>query len=476
MDVKREVIVNDLKRILGDEKVFDDEALIRLYGKDAIFREGSAIALVLPESVEDVSKLLSYAYKNDLKIYPQGSATDLVGSSTPHSDGIILNLQRMNRIKEISVVDSYVVTEPGVRLFELNNVLSDYGYMFPVDPGSVKSASVGGAINSGAGGMMGAKYGTMKDYVLELQVVLPDENGTIMRIGSKTTKSRQGYDLVRLIVGSEGTLAVVTEATLKIVPIPENVVTIAGFFPSLEDLAKAVIDIKKSRFDILIMEFVDDLTVKSALENTKTKIRGEGNMLITSVITSIESADRVLNSLEEIFKLHGATKVYKARTQQESDELGLMDIRRNYYAASIQIAAKTRKKETNKIIVYPEDISVPPSKLVEAVRRIRELEKKYGIPMTLAGHISDGNIHPNIWVEEEDKEKLELLPKLIADIMRIGIELGGTMSSEHGIGTTKKEGLIEELEHKGGLKALELMRGIKRLFDPKGILNPDKVL
>lgn len=473
---RKEKIINELRSLLGYDKVFDDEILIRLYGKDAIFREGKAIALILPENVEDVSKLISYAYKNDIKIYPQGSATELVGSSTPHEDGVILNLQRMNKIKEISVIDSYVVAEAGVRLIELNNVLSDYGYMFPVDPGSVKSATVGGAVNSGAGGMMGAKYGTMKDYVLELQTVLADENGTIMRLGSKTTKSRQGYDLVRLIVGSEGTLAVVTEATLRIVPIPENVVTIAGFFPTLEELMKSVIEIKKRRFDVFIMEFVDDLTVKSALENTKTKISGEGNMLITSVITSIESADRILKQLEEIYTENGAIKVYRARTQQEMEELGLMDIRRNYAAASIQIAAKMRKKETNKIIVYPEDISVPPSKLVEAVRRIRDLEKKYGIPMTLAGHISDGNIHPNIWVEEGDRERLELLPKLIADIMGVGIELGGTMSSEHGIGTTKKEGLIKELEYKDGIKALELMRGIKKLFDPKGILNPDKVL
>lgn len=473
---RKEKIINELRSLLGYDKVFDDEILIRLYSKDAIFREGKAIALILPENVEDVSKLISYAYKNDIKIYPQGSATELVGSSTPHEDGVILNLQRMNKIKEISVIDSYVVAEAGVRLIELNNVLSDYGYMFPVDPGSVKSATVGGAVNSGAGGMMGAKYGTMKDYVLELQTVLADENGTIMRLGSKTTKSRQGYDLVRLIVGSEGTLTVVTEATLRIVPIPENVVTIAGFFPTLEELMKSVIEIKKRRFDVFIMEFVDDLTVKSAFENTKTKISGEGNMLITSVITSIESADRILNQLEEIYTENGAIKVYRARTQQEMEELGLMDIRRNYYAASIQIAAKMRKKETNKIIVYPEDISVPPSKLVEAVRRIRDLEKKYGIPMTLAGHISDGNIHPNIWVEEGDRERLELLPKLIADIMGVGIELGGTMSSEHGIGTTKKEGLIEELEYKDGIKALELMRGIKKLFDPKGILNPDKVL
>ncbi|MGB9729121.1 MAG: FAD-binding oxidoreductase [Thermoprotei archaeon] len=473
--VKRNDIINDLRRIVGNENVEDDELIIRLYVKNAVYMEGSAVAIVFPRSAEDVSKIVKYCYKNDVKIYPQGSASEIVGSSTPAENGVVLSLERMTKIKEINIIDSYVIVEPGLRLFELNQQLAKYGYIFPIDPASVKSASVGGAINSGSGGMMGAKYGTMKDWVLGLEFVLPDENGTILRLGSKTTKYRQGYDIIRLIVGSEGTLAIVTEAILKIIPLPENVITIAGFFSELKDLIETVIDIKKSRIDVLIMEFVDDKSVKIASEVMGSKIKGSGHYLVTSVAVAPEASERVLSALESIYISHGANYIYKSRNQDETEKMGLFDIRRNYYPASIKLASETRKDPMSRSLVYVEDISVPPSKLVDAVNRLRNLENKFNIPMTLGGHISDGNIHPVIWVEEKDKNKLNALHEMVREIMKIGIELGGTMSSEHGIGKTKKEGLVMELESKGSTKALELMKEIKKIFDPKNILNPDKV-
>ncbi|MEM3832914.1 MAG: FAD-binding oxidoreductase [Thermoprotei archaeon] len=473
--VKKDDAVNDLRKMIGSENVEDDELVIKLYVKNAVYMEGSAIAVVFPRSAEDVSKIIKYCYKNDVKIYPQGSASEIVGSSTPSENGIVLSLERMTKIKEINIVDSYVIVEPGLKLFELNQQLAKHGYIFPIDPASVKSASIGGAINSGSGGMMGAKYGTIKDWVLGLEFVLPDENGTILRIGSKTTKYRQGYDFIRLIVGSEGTLAIVTEAILKIIPLPENVVTIAGFFSELEDLMKTVIDIKKSKIDVLIMEFVDDKSVKIASEVVGSKIKGSGHFLITSVAIAPEASERILSTLENIYASHGANSIYKAKNQDETEKMGLFDIRRNYYPASIKLAAETRKDPMSRPLVYVEDISVPPSKLIDAVNRLRNLENKFNIPMTLGGHISDGNIHPVIWVEEKDEDKLNALYEMVKEIMKIGIELDGTMSSEHGIGKTKKEGLIMELESKGSMKALELMKEVKKIFDPKNILNPDKM-
>jgi len=473
MDSKR--IVNDLKKIVGQDNVEDDELIMKLYSRDAAYIEGSALAVVFPTSTKQVSDLVKYAYKNDLKIYPQGSTTELVGSSTPYKDGIIVSFSKMNRIKELNIVDSYVVVDPGVRINDLNIYLAKEGYMFPIDPASTRSASIGGSINNGAGGMMGVKYGTIKDWVLELEVVLPNESGTILRFGCKTMKCRNGYDLVRLIVGSEGTLALVTEATLKITPLPENIVTVASFFPTLDDLINVVTELKKERMNLFIAEFVDEQTVEAVSKVLNPKIKGNGNLLIVSIDAPLELADKTLDSLEKIMRNNNATSIFKARTSKEAEEMGVFDIRRGYYPASITIASKESRDPTSRIFVYVEDISVPPTKLKQAVEELRALSTKYNIPMTLGGHIGDGNIHPVVWFEEKDVKAKERVSEFFKESMLIAVKLGGTVSSEHGIGTTKKEGLLKELQSKESGYALDLMKSIKSVFDPKGILNPGKI-
>jgi glycolate oxidase len=470
-----ERIVNDLKKIVGQDNVEDDELVVKLYSRDAVYIEGGALAVVFPTSTKHVSDLVKYAYKNDLKIYPQGATTEIVGSSTPHKDGIIISFSKMNSIKEFNIIDSYVVVEPGIRINDLNTFLAKEGYMFPIDPASMKAATIGGAINSGAGGMMGVKYGTMKDWVLELETVIPDANGTILRLGCKTMKCRSGYDLVRLIIGSEGTLAIVTEATLKITPLPENVVTIASFFPTLEDLVNAVVELKKRKINLFIAEFVDAQTVDVVSKVLNPKIKGIGNLLIVSVDTPLELANMLLDSLEKIMRSNNATSIFKAKSMLEAEEMGIFDIRRGYYPTSIRIASEESKDPTSRIIVYVEDISVPPSKLKQAVEELRALSVKYNISMTLGGHIGDGNIHPVVWFEENNIKAKERVLEFFKEIMRLAIRLGGTMSSEHGIGTTKKEGLLMELQSKESEYALDLMKRIKNIFDPKGILNPGKI-
>jgi len=307
-----------------------------------------------------------------------------------------------------------------------------------------------------------------------LEIVLPDERGTVLRIGGKTTKNRAGYDLVRLIVGSEGTLAVVTEATLKIVPIPENVVSIASFFSSLDDLVNAVVELKRRAVNLYIAEFLDAQTVEVA-KVMKPRIKGEGNLLIISVDVAKEAAERVLSMLEEVMKSNNASAVFKARSMSEAEKMGIFDMRRGFYPASIKIAAERRRDVEKRVFMLGEDISVPPSRLAECVRRIRELAEKYNVNMTLGGHIGDGNLHPNVWWEEGDEEGKGRTMKFIDELMKLAVELDGTVSSEHGIGTTKKEFLLMEMERKGGLKSLEIMKEIKRVFDPKGILNPGKL-
>lgn len=472
--MNRKSIVHDLKHILGADKVVDDELLIKLYAKNAVYLESSAIAVTFPQTTNDVSMLVKYAYKNNLKIYPQGSTSELVGSSTPSEDGIIISFERMNKIKEVSVIDSYAIVEPGVRLIELNNTLVKYKLMFPIDPASVKAASVGGAINTGAGGMMGIKYGTIKDWVLGLKIVLPDENGTILNLGGRTAKCRQGYDLIRLIIGSEGTLALITEAILKIAACPENVISIAGFFPSLKNLVQTVVEVKRSSLDIYMMEFIDAKTVDICIKAMDVPIRGRGHFLLTSVIVCPEGANRILGLLHDIYSSNNALSIYKAKNLSQAEKLGIFDVRRALYPASIRIASQQTGYLSRKLI-YMEDISVPPSKLIDAIDMLNNLSNKYQIPMTLGGHIGDGNLHPIFWVDEKDEAGKRMLLDLVKDIMEIAIKLGGTISSEHGIGITRKRGLREELKARGSLKALYIMAEIKRIFDPKGILNPNKI-
>ncbi len=456
-------------------RVIDDPAIVRLYSREPSGLEGRGQAVVFPESVEDLSRIASYAYKNDVILYPQGSSSDLVGGAVPERQGLIVSMERMNKILNISVGDTIVDTQPGVRLGDLNIALAEKGYMFPVDPGSVSIATVGGAVNSGAGGLRGAKYGVMRDWVLGLTIVLPDERGTVLRIGCRTLKCRQGYDLVRLIVGSEGTLALVGEATLRITPVPENIVTGLGFYDDLVKLAETVVRIKEEGVQPLVMEFMDEKTARIAASVVGSRIPVEGHMLLVGVDVNYEATDRYAEWLEKTMKTMGARSVYIAKTTREAEEKRLYEIRRNLFPAQVAKALEARRG-ASRIMAYMEDISVPPTRVPEAVVKLRELEERMGLETFLGGHIGDGNLHPAVAYVEGQPGVGEKVMEWYMEVMRIAVELGGTVSSEHGVGLLKKDALRMELEALGSIKALDLMRGIKRVFDPKGILNPGKVI
>ena len=474
--ISKEKIISQLKKIVGSEYVETDEAAIRLYSREASGLESVALAVVFPENVQQISEIVRFAYENNVKLFPQGSATDLAGAALPEEKGIVISFDRMNKIKEYSIVDSYVVAEAGVKVIEINDVLAKEGYMFPVDPASMKSATVGGVIAAGGGGLRGALYGTMREWLMELEVVIPDENGSIIRVGCKTTKCRQGYDLVRLFVGSEGTLGIVTEATLKISPIPENIVTAVGFFDQLEYAMDAVVRIKKARISPYAMEFLDAKTVEMGKQNLQLDWDVRGNMLIVSVAGPLEAAEKYLNILEESMKAANATTIMKAASQDEAEKLRLFDLRRACYPSAIQLAALSMDPEKSKPLVLIEDIAVPPTKLPETVRRLRSLEEKYGLPLVIFGHVGDGNLHPTTWIDMTDEEAKKKVWQMFDEIMEIALDMGGTISAEHGIGLLKKKGLEMELKRKNSLRALELMREIKKIFDPKNILNPGKVI
>ncbi|MDM7275427.1 MAG: FAD-linked oxidase C-terminal domain-containing protein [Thermoprotei archaeon] len=465
-------VSEDLIRLLSRDKVIDDPDIVRLYAREPSGISSEALAVVFPENVRDVSKIASYAYKNNVPVYPQGSTTDLVGGAVPEPSGIIVSFERMNKIVNVNILDSTVDVEVGVRLGDLNVELAKHGYMFPIDPASVNIATVGGAINSGAGGLRGAKYGTMRDWVLRLTIVLPDETGTIMNVGCRTTKCRQGYDLVRLIVGSEGTLALVAEATLKIAPLPETMATALAFFPTLENLFEAYREIKSSGVQPLIMEFMDHETAKLAGEASKSPINVEGHMLLVSVDCNFEAVERIESWLRGVMEKNGAVKVYTSKTIEGAEPL--FTIRRSLFPAQVAIASELypgRKK-----IVFMDDIAVPPSKILEAVKVIKSVSEEKGLKVSIGGHIGDGNLHPSVAFPLDDDTIKKKVLEWEFEISKIAVELGGTVSAEHGIGLRKKEFLRMEMEKLGSVKALEIMKGVKKIFDPKGILNPGKVV
>jgi glycolate oxidase len=466
--------LSKLEGLLGRGKVYTDPAIVALYTREPSGLEGTSWAVVFPESAEDVSRIASWAFKEEVPLYPQGSTTSLSGSAEPLG-GVVVSFERMNRILEVSIVDSVTAVEPGVRIAELNTVLAGYGYMFPVDPASQTVATVGGAINSGAGGMRGAKYGTMRDWVNQLEIVLVDEKGSRMRVGCRTVKCRQGYDIVRLIVGSEGTLALVTRATLRITPLPEATPTVMAFFDSLEQLVEAFIEVKRAGVQPLIAEFLDDHTVEIARRGLEGFENAHGHMLLVSVEANREAVRRLLDWLVGTVRRHGGRDVRVAESLEEAERKGLLALRRRLFPAQLEYSRRMLGGR-GRVQVFIEDIAVPPSRLPQAVEELRILSERYRLPVALGGHIGDGNLHPAVGFNPDDAAAAKRVHEWFTDVMRIAVKLGGTVSAEHGIGTLKREGLRMELKALGAEKMLDIMLGIKRLFDPKGLLNPGKIL
>ena len=463
-------VYRDLRKLLGDEKVSRDEFLLELHNRDAAYLKGDSEIIVFPYELEDIRRIVKYCYRYGVKIYPQGGSSELTGSSIPRKDGIILSFIRMNRVLESRPWDGYVIVEPGLRLIELNMELEKDGYFFPIDPASIKSATVGGIINTGAGGLRGFKYGTTKDWVLGLEVVLPDESATVLNLGSKTLKAREGYDLTRLIVGSEGTLALVTKAILKVTRIPGNIVSIAGFFSDLRDLMEAVVRLRRENLDIILLEFVDSDTVELVKQHKDISLDASGNMLIVGIVSHC-NPDREIGIVEDILKTFNADNVISAYSFREAEEMGFYRIRRGFYTTLIEAAHRLGGGDP---ILYIEDISVPPSYLPQVIDEIIRVVKDNGVYAGIAGHVGDGNLHPTLYVK--NREDIPRLFKAADEIMDIALKYGGVISSEHGIGLYKRDALYRAYKYRNSLKALDIMKRIKEVFDPKNILNPGKVL
>jgi len=444
--------------IVGEENYTDNLIDLISYSKDASEHRHRPDAAVWPATAEEISAILKLANKDRFPVVPRGAGTSLAGLAVPEKGGVVLDLGRMNKIISVSVTDRLAVVQPGVVYADLERALAPHDFFFPPDPASGTVATLGGNVATNAGGIKGAKYGTTKDYVLSLQVVLPD--GRIMRTGSKCMKSSSGYDLTKLFVGSEGTLGVVTEITLKINPKPSLSSTAMATFEDLEDAGRAVSEIMHSGILPSALEVVDQQTLIAINQNTDLNLPEVEAILIAETDGHTwEETQFQLNKVIEIFKKNNASTVKQAATKEEAE--ALWTARKSAYAVMSRI--------NNSLAV--EDLSVPMSKVPNILKTISDLAKKYDLKIPTVGHAGDGNLHPTISYDSTNPDEVKRVEQASAELFEKVIELGGTLTGEHGIGLAKARFMT--MEHDP--VAMDVMRSIKKSFDPNNILNPGKM-
>ena len=453
---------NEIKKTLVDivgRENFTD-ALIDLvtYSYDASDHDHRPEAALWATDTEQVSKILSTANDHGIPVTPRGAGTGLAGGAVPAFSGIVLDLCKMNRILAIRIADRLAILQPGVVYADLENALSPYGFFFPPDPASGKVCTLGGNVATNAGGLRGAKYGVTKDYVMGLEVVLPD--GRIMRTGSKCMKSVSGYDLTHLFVGSEGTLGIITEITLKIQPKPLASKTGVAFFNSLKDAGQAVSDIMHSGIIPSALEILDENTIKVLKEHGGIDLPEVKAMILveTDAYTETEALFQ-MDKVTDVFNKNSAIRINTARTAEEAEEL---------WKARRSISSVSAKLRANNV---SEDVTVPMTRVPDLLTGISDIVRNHDLPFVIFGHAGDGNLHPKIMFDRSDPDQVERMRKAVNEIFRLTCDLDGTLTGEHGIGLAKAP--FMELEHEP--VALDLMRSLKKIFDPNNILNPGKM-
>jgi len=452
--------IRTFQEIVGEENVYSDKAHLIAYSYDATRTRFEPDAVLFPRDEEDISRILVYCNYHHISITPRGAGSGFTGGALPVNGGIILALEKhMNKILEVDMENMVAVLQPGVINMDLQKAVEKVGLFYPPDPASEAYSTLGGNVSENAGGMRAAKYGITKDYVMALRAVRP--NGDIIRAGKRTIKDVAGYNIAGILIASEGTLAVITEITVKLIPKPRFTKAYMGIFPSVEDAMNAVFKSLASGANPVAMEFLDSLVVQALKEKLGIKLPDDaGALLIGDVDGNVtQEVEFQLEILEKSFRENGAQDFIIADDGEARDKL--WHARRN---ASPSITIFGSKK-------LNEDISVPRSMLPEALSRIYAIGDKYGFKIPCFGHAGDGNIHVNIMVDGSNPKELEEGHQAIEEIFELVVDMGGTLSGEHGIGTSKAPFMSIAFTP----NELALFRDIKQAFDPNNILNPGKM-
>jgi len=455
-------ILNELRAALGNGAVAADPATLTAYAYDGTWAEQRPAVVLHPTATAQVSAVLRVADRERIPVVPRGAATGLAGGAVPIEGSICLNLARMNRILSISAPDSIVITQPGVITAALQKAVEAQGLFYPPDPASLHMCTIGGNVSTNAGGPRCLKYGVTADYVLGLEVVLP--GGQVMRTGGRTIKNVSGYNLTQLIVGSEGTLGVVTEITLQLIPKPIAQATALATFARLADACEAVGKILATGITPLVTEIMDHDVMRAIADLQRSRSQPAAfsleadALLLVAVDGDPDAVERDIEMIAAVLRKSGATSVQRARSNEEAE--ALWEIRRSVSPAVIRLGNSR----------FGEDIVVPRGQIPQMVDLVKQIARKYDLTIAVFGHIGDGNLHPNIVCDRRDAEMMKRVEAASHAIFEAAIELGGAISGEHGIGLVKTGYVPKSVDP----IALGMMRQVKKLFDPNNVMNPGK--
>ena len=448
--------VRELKE--AAKNVSTDPADLILYSYDAakIYHRPDCVAF--PDSTQEVSELVKVCDAHNIPITPRGAGTGYTGGSVPVNGGLVIALGGMNRLLEINKDELYAEVEPGIVNFDFGQILAKESLFYPPDPASLKSSTIGGNVMTGAGGPSAVKYGVTRDYVMGLTVVMPD--GKILETGVKTAKGVVGYDLTRLMVGSEGTLGIVTKIRLRVLPMPESVVTAMAVFDERKDAIDAVSAVLGARLTPRTMEFIDRTAIKCVEQYIKSGLPVDaGAMLLLETDGAAQAAREEMEKVQSVCADFAVRSFAIAQSSQEAAEM--WRVRRS-------ISASLPRLRPTKI---NEDITVPRHRIAELVERLDEISDRTGLPIINFGHAGDGNIHVNVMTDSKNEKEYKLAMQTIEEIFDLTLELDGTLSGEHGIGLVKMPYIEKEL----GIYGVEVSKKVKQALDPKNIMNPSKI-
>jgi len=459
--MKTDELIKKLKDIAGGGSVLYSEAERYCYAYDGTnSNEKLRIpeAVVLAENTAQVSEIMKFASANKIPVVVRGAGTNLAGCCFTPEGGILLHLSKMDKILKIDKNNLMCTVQPGVVVGTLQEEVKKQGLFYPPDPSNLKVSTIGGSIALSSGGPRTFKYGTTKDYVIDLEVVLAD--GRIMRTGAQTAKNVAGYNLTQLFVGSEGTLGIVTEAVLKLIPHPETARVILAYFDKLEDCANAVGGIISNGLTPSVIDLLDIKTLQTIEKFCPSGLLTDKEAALLIEVDGFEAdIEMQQNKVAEICKQFNASALNIAKTKEEEEKI--WTARRSAFASCAKIAPD----------VLTEDVVVPRTKIPELVSGIKKIFDDYNLPACIMGHAGDGNIHPNVALDLRNNTDAQNFKKAKDKLFALALDLGGTLSGEHGIGCEKAPYMKDAVDE----VALESMKKIKQLFDPQNILNPQKI-
>ncbi|HUU02963.1 MAG TPA: FAD-linked oxidase C-terminal domain-containing protein [Myxococcota bacterium] len=457
-----EIDLVKLKEIVGENNVLSDEADLYVYGIDSSVYEGRPEAIVRPENKEQVQELLRYANAEKIPVVPRGSGSGMCGQVVPVQGGIVLDMKGMHRILEINIEDGYCRVEPGVVDDDLNRALAPYGFFYPPTPASSRIATIGGEIANNASGTRSVKYGAARDSLLGLEVVLA--SGECLPLGTITRVAASGYQLERLIAGSEGTLAVIVEAILRFVPVPAFRCLGIAKFNKLEEAGDTISEIIASGCQPSMLELVDKVAIQAVNKAMDMGLPDVEALLLFEADGQVEQAvDHEIERARKICEKHNGFGVELSYAEKERTRI--------FAGRKKLFPALSKYDEYLSSTALADDMAVPFSKMAETAHKIHEVAKKHGIVMTAYGHCGSGCMHTKILMDTSKKVQWQAAREAVAEIYDYVRSVGGTTSAEHGIGLSKAPEFKKEKQ-----ATLELMRAIKRAFDPNNILNPGKLM